>query len=1018
MFCDLVGSTSLSTRLDPEDLRALQKTYRDCCAATVKRYEGFIARFMGDGVLAYFGYPRAHEDDADRAVRSALDIVERVPELDMPRDGNGETLAVRIGIATGPVVIGDLVGEGAAREHDVIGETPNLAARLQTLAGRNEVVVGDDTRRLVGAAFAIDDLGSHDLKGFPAPTRAFRVVATAGVESRFEATRGTDFTPFVGRAHELERVAACWRNVRDGEGRVLLLVGEPGIGKSRVTLMTRELLAADEPVTIRCQCSPYHQSSALHPVVDHLARGAALHVDDDAMTRLDKLERLLGLGESASAEDMALFATLLSIPYGDRYPPIALEPEALRDRTLDALVRAVGSIAARRPLFFLVEDVHWCDPTTLELIERLVERVKPWRCLLMITSRPGFDPPWQGDPHVSMINLNRLDRRQCEAMVDALSGLRLPAEILDEIAVKTDGIPLFVEELTRTIIDSGMVRAADGAYVLDGPLQPLQIPATLQDSLMARLDRLDDAKAVAQLGAAIGREFSRDLLSLVSDRPVQQIDDVLARLVASQLVFRRGSGSRATYVFKHALVRDAAYNSLLKSRRHQLHGRIARALLEHFPELAAAQPELVAEHYAQAGADRESLDYWRKAADRAMARSAFAEAIAHLREGLQCLERIGVDDALAPQSVELRIQSAECMRVIDQMDDAFAVLDEARRIAEQFSLTESLAKIHHLRGNLCFPLARFDECLEAHQLSLEYSRSAGAVEREVRALGGLGDAHYLVGRMRTAKQYFARCVDLARQNHMPDVAAANLSMVGFSRTYLLELDAARGDGIATVALAAELASPRAELTGWQLCGLVDYQGGRYEQAIEEMDHCVELIRRIGARRFESQAGCWTALCLFHLGRETEAMARLDQVEEVGRRFSRRFTLPMVLGAIALVTADAARRERVLREGESILDDGAVAHNHMLFAINAIDASLRHREWDLAERHAKRLEAFDRKESLPWSRFIVERGLALARWGRGERDGDTSALLAKLNDDAMHCGFNNQATAIKVAIGEG
>ncbi len=1017
MFCDLVGSTSLSTRLDPEDLRAVQRRYRECCTSLVERYEGFIARYMGDGILAYFGYPRAHEDDAERAVRAALAIVARVPDLAGPPGGEGEALAVRVGIATGPVVIGDLVGEGAAREHDVIGETPNLAARLQSLAGRNEVVVGDDTRRLVGAAFEIADLGAHDLKGFPEPVHAYRVAGTAAVESRFEATRGTVFTPFVGRAHEMNLVRECWRNVILGEGRVLLLTGEAGIGKSRITLMTRDLLAADEPVTIRCQCSPYHQSSALYPVVDHLARGAGLDDDDGASARLDKLEHLLGLYDSTSPEDMALFATLLSIPYDDRYPPIALEPEALRARTLDALQRAVQSIAARRPLFFLVEDVHWCDPTTLELVENLVERVREWRCLLMITSRSGFDPPWCGEAHVSQINLNRLDRRQCEAMIDSLSGMRLPAEILEQIAVKTDGIPLFVEELTRTIIDSGMVTAHNGEYVLDGPLQPLQIPATLQDSLMARLDRLDEAKTLAQLGAVIGREFSRELLSRVSERPPSEVDDVLARLVESQLVFRRGSGSRAVYVFKHALVRDAAYNSLLKSRRHQLHHRIARALLEHFPDLADAQPELVAEHYLQAGADEESLTCWHRAADRAMSRSAFLEAIAHLRKGLACLERLGLDASFAPQSVALRIKSAECMRVIEQMDEAFAMLDEARQIATRFSLTESLASIHHLRGNLCFPLARFEECLESHRLSHDFARAAGSVEREVQALGGLGDANYLVGRMRTAGQYFSRCVDMARQHHMLGVAAANWSMVGFSRAYLLELEDARNDAVAAVALAAELAIPRAELTGWQLCGLVDYQLGHYARAIDEIDHCLELIRRIGARRFESQAGCWTALCLYQLGRSDEAMARLDQVEEVGRRYSRRFTLPMVLGAIALVTPDASRRERVLLEGESILDEGAVAHNHMLFAISAIDACLRHGEWDRAQQLAQRLDRFDRGEPLPWSRLVVDRGLALARWGRGERGDDTLAALTKLAQNAARCGFRNQSAAIEAAIGE-
>ncbi len=1019
MFCDLVGSTALSTRLDPEDLRELQRTYRECCTALVERYDGYIARYMGDGILAYFGYPRAHEDDAVRAVHAALQIAARVPALGESMDvaAGDEPLRVRVGIASGPVVIGDLVGEGSAREHDVVGETPNLAARLQSLACDNHVVVSADTLRLLGAAFGVEDLGESRLKGFDQPVQAFRVTGVAGVESRFEASRGDTVTPFVGRTHEMNLVESCWRRVLQGDGQVILLIGEPGIGKSRITLMTRELVAANDAVTIRCQCSPYHQASALHPVVEHLARGAALVDDDSLDTRLAKLAHLLGSTEAPSDEDMALFATLLSIPYGNRYPPVDLAPEVLRDRTLDALQRAVESVAMRGSLFFLVEDIHWSDPSTLELIESLVDRVRDWHCLLMVTTRPEFDPPWQGDAHISAVRLNRLDRRQCETMIESLSGRPLPDEIVEQIAVKTDGVPLFVEELTRTIIDSGMVRAAGDAYVLVGPLQPLAIPTTLQDSLMSRLDRLDDAKAVAQLGAAIGREFPRALLTMVSDRSSAQVDAALARLMESGLLFRRGTGSRVHYVFKHALVRDAAYNSMLKSRRHHLHGRIARALLAHFPDMVETQPELVAGHYAQAGAHAQALAYWRKAADRAMARSACAEAIAHLGEGLACLERMGNDETTAEQAVVLRIRSAECMRVVERIDEAFVMLDDAQRIGEQYGLTASLAKTHHQRGNLYFPLARFDECLEAHRRSLEYANRSESVELEVQALGGLGDANYLVGRMRTAKDYFQRCVDLARENGSLHTVVSNLTMVGFARHFLLELRDALTDAEAAVELAMKFGDPRAEMMGWYLRGLSFYQLGEYANALDVLDRGAQVERRLGARRFQPQTLCISALCHEALGDNKKAMSLLEAAEFGSRRYGERFNLATVLGGIARVCADGRRRHDVLAEGERVLDGGAVSHNHMLFALNAIDACLRHDEFEHAEHFADRLESYDRIESLPWSRFIIERGRALARWGRGERGDSVRDELGRLRDVAVGCGFMSQARAVESALRE-
>lgn len=1019
MFCDIVGSTTLSTQMDPEDLREIQRAYRDCCTSTIRAYEGFVARYMGDGVLAYFGYPRAHEDDAIRAVRAALEIATRVPALvgrAETREG-GAPLAVRVGIATGPVVIGELVGEGVSLEHDVVGETPNLAARLQGVAAANEVVIGAGTRQLLGTTFELVNMGALTLKGFDQPVRAWRVTGTASARSRFEASRPGVFAPFVGRSNELDLVADRWRRALDGDGQLIVLTGEPGIGKSRIAMMTREHVAASQPITISCQCSPYHQTSALYPVIEHLIRAAGIEPGEAPDAQLDKLEHLLGIDKDPDAVDMALFASLLSIPGDDRYPPVNLAPDALRDRTLESIQRAVESIARRRPLFFLVEDIHWSDPTTLELVNSLVDQVRGWRCLLMLTTRPPFSPPWVGEAHISIVTLNRLDRHQCEAMVESLTGgRRLPDEIMAQITMKTDGVPLFVEELTRTILDSGLVKALGDEYVLNGPLQTFAIPTTLQDSLMARLDQVDEARAVAQLGAVIGREFPRSLLAAVSDQPPAKVDVLLDRLISSGLLFQRGAGSRMTYVFKHALVRDAAYNSLLKTRRHALHGQIAQALRDHFPALVASRPELIARHYADAGLDRESLDYWGKAAALAMSRSACLEAISHLEQGLACLVRIGTHDDTAEREMELRIEMAGCLRVVDRMDEAFDMLDTAQRIGERFGLASLLARTHHQRGNLNFPLARFDACLEEHRTALEYARAANSVKQEVQALGGLGDANYLVGRMRTAKTDFSRSFELAEINGFGKTAAADRSMIGFTRSYLLELREAMDDGIAAVELAVAAENPRAEMLGWQLRGQCNFQLGEYEQGIGDLERCMAVAQRLGARRFEAQAGLFVALCHHALGHSREALAALEVAEDIGRRFGRAFALPGALGGAALVNSDAARRDKALSEGEAILAEGAVSHSHFWFSATAIEACLTYGEWERMTHYADRLEDFDRNEPLEWSCFLVDRARALARWGRGERDESTASCLSRLRRQAADCGMLAYVGAIDRALG--
>jgi predicted ATPase/class 3 adenylate cyclase len=636
MLVDLVGSTALSARLDPEELRQVLRAYQDAVAGAVVRYEGHVAKFMGDGVLAYFGWPQAHEDDAERAVRAALAVVDNVGRL---HASAGEPLATRIGIATGLVVVGDLLGEGAAREETVVGETPNLAARLQALARPDQVVIAPSTRQLVGQLFQLEALAPTMLKGLEAPVAAFRVLAEGRAESRFEARHGGTVAPLIGREHELELLLGRWRQARPGEGQVVLLAGEPGIGKSRLVEALREATRGDGRAGLRYQTSPHHTNSALWPVIRQLERAAGLERDDAPEVRLDKLEALLARAVPDSRGPAALLAPLLGLDGSTRYPAEDLTPQQRKARTLQALVDQLEGLARREPVLVVLEDLHWLDPTTRELFDLVVDRLQRLPVLLAATFRPELPPPWMGFPHVTLLTLNRLARHEAAALIDAVTGGRaLPAVVAETILERTEGVPLFVEELTKAVLDSGLPRATEGGHELGSLPPPLAIPSTLQDSLVARLDRLASAKPVAQVGAAIGREFSFKLLAAVADLGEEALEGALEELVGSGLAFRRGSPPEASYTFKHALVQDAAYRSLLRSRRQQLHARIADALEREFPGLVDAEPEVLAHHCTQAGLTERAVEYWSRAGDLAIRRSANEEAVGHLGRGLACLE--------------------------------------------------------------------------------------------------------------------------------------------------------------------------------------------------------------------------------------------------------------------------------------------------------------------------------------------------------------------------------------------
>ena len=966
LICDLVGSTELSVKLDPEDMGRVIRAYQECCAGVVARWGGHVAKYMGDGVLAYFGWPQAHEDEAERAVHAGLELAAAVNRLEA-RDG--ARLAARVGVATGVVMVGELVGEGAAQEQAVIGETPNLAARLQALAEPGTVVIAASTRRLVGGLFELTDLGPQRLKGFAEALAAFRVVGEGDAEGRFEALRGGRLTPLIGREHELAMLLERWTWAKGGDGQVVLISGEPGIGKSRLLRALRQELRAKPHFALSHFCSPHHTTSAFYPIITRLERAAGFARQDEPEAKLARLEAMLGHTTTHLDETVPLLAALLSIPVGDRDPGLNLNPQRQKQRTLEVLVEQLEGLASDRPVLELYEDVHWVDPSTLELLDLLVERVRALPVLVVLTYRPEFTPPWTGQSHVTALPLNRLGRRQGAAMVERMTGGKaLPAEVLDQIVARTDGVPLFVEELTKTVLELGLLTDTGERYELAGPLPPLAIPSTLHDSLLARLDRLAPVKEVAQTAAVIGRDFAHELLAAISPLSRKQLDEALDQLLAAELVFRRGAPPDAIYSFKHALVQDAAYQSLLRSRRQQLHAKIAEALEARLDD---TPPEVVARHCTEAGLTDKAVKYWHLAGKRAMELSAYREAIDHLGRAREFLLTLPASPERDARELDLQLAlgaawipakaygadevrraygaAVELSRQVGSADQRFAALrglwnnhlmrvelsaarelavqlraaaketggPERRLVAERAAGSGLMALGEHCEANACFRrgIALYDPGLHKRYLR-RYGEDLG-----LWCYGYAAWTDDWLGYRDRALEETRRAVEIARTVTTPTLVMV-LSNAATVHQFRRELETTLDYAEETIGLADRLGM--VQLRAWASIhkGWALSCGGRVEGGLAEIEAALATWRAIGGLNNRTHFLNLLSEACRLAGKLEAGMAALDEAEDISRRVDlhahdaethrRRGELHLALGRAADAEISCVRAIEVAR----------------------------------------------------------------------------------------------------------
>jgi class 3 adenylate cyclase/predicted ATPase len=1011
VFSDLVGSTALSARMDPEDLREVISAYQNCVAQVVQRFGGFLAKYMGDGVLVYFGYPQSHEDDAERAVRAGLELIQAVAGLK-----SGAPLQTRVGIATGLVVVGDLIGAGAAQEQAVVGETPNLASRLQSIAEPNTVVVAESTRKLIGNLFELQDLGAKDLKGIGAPVRAWAVLRSASVESRFEALHASGLTELVGREEELELLMRRWSRAKTGEGQVVLLSGEAGVGKSRLTAALLEHLASEPHTRLRVFCSPQHTDSALYPTIGQIERAAGFTHDDTPQAKLNKLDALLAQS-STSAHDAPLLAEMLSLPNDGRYPALELTPEQRRQKTLEALVLQLVALSRQNTVLMIFEDAHWIDPTSLELFGRIVDRIPSLRVLLIVTFRPEFEPPWIGRPYVTALTVNRLGERDIRAMIDGLVGNKLlPANIRQDIIERADGIPLFVEEMTKAVLEAESEGAAERAIgVVPSPERA--VPASLHAPLMARLDRLGPAKEVAQVGAAIGREFSHTLLAAVERKPEAELNSALDRLIAAGLLFRQGVSPQASYLFKHALVQDAAYGTLLREPRRALHARIAEALEGQFTDIAESQPELLARHCTDAGQIEKAAGLWGKAGQRSLQRSALVEAVEQIKRALAQIAVLPSTPALRRMHINLQVALITPLFHVRGYGalETKAALEQARLLLEQADVLGETPEDPLLFYSVLFGVfvANFntfngDVCRDLATQFLELAEKQRASYPLVVGHNILGAALLLRGEITEARAHFDQGValfDPAQHRPLATRFGEDHGVVSFcwraSALWLLGYpETARADIDQAFKNARESGHAVSLIWALNFASSIEILCGDYRTANARVDELIAFTDK-------KDAAWWRAIGILNrgrllglTGRSADAVQIISSGRTTWRSLGSIWLDPTWLSALASAQAELGQFDDAWRRiGEAMTGIKTTGERWFEAEVNRVagEIALKSREPDVAkaEAHFERALAVARQQQA--KSWELRAAMSMARFWRdqGKRD-EARDLLAPVH----------------------
>ena len=933
MFCDLVGSTTLSTRLDPEEMSNVLGAFQKACVNAVIGFGGSVAKYMGDGALVYFGYPEAHEDDAERAVRAGLALIDAMAAMHLSVPVRPQ---VRVGIATGLVVVGELIGEGSAQERVAVGETLNLAARIQAVASPDSVVVSELTHRLAGAAFEYEELGQHELKGIPDPASLWCVAGESSALGRFQSRVVGGLTPLVGRAEEIALLRRRWDQAKEGDGQLILLAAPAGFGKSRMTQAFREHLDDPSVTCLQYFGSPFHVNSAFYPFIRQLEWAAGIVRTDTGPGKLDKLEAvLLGSGEG-KAQAATLVADLLSIPFGERYPPLQLTEAVQKQRTMEVLEEQLVHLSRQNPVLVLFEDTHWIDPTSIELMDRIIRRVADLPVTIIVTYRPEFTPPWLDLGHVTMLKLNHLGRSQVVDLIcKTAGGKTLPEAIVDQIATKSQGVPLFIEEITRAILESGDLEEEGERYVLRQSIRDFAIPSTLQDSLIARLDRLGVAKDVALTASIIGREFTYELLEAVARVSQATLLEGLEQLVRSDLLGQQGAPPQSRYIFKHALIRDAAFQCVLNARRRELHQRIAEVLADRFPEVAETEPELLAHHYTEANLADHALRYWRQAAQRAAARLAYIEALGHVERAMKLVATLPEGTERAEWELIFLVIEGPSRMALDGWDSPPAKLlcEEARAAAERLGRP---AEVFRSVWGLWMGAHSSGQHARAHELLQEIyalQKQTNELEYVVQAHHAGGSQMVAEGEPRAALFHIDQLLsnyridvhgNLALTYGAHDPGCCSLGMRALSLMMLGQLDQVDGALREALDLGNHLDHKPSLSQAHMFCAETFIVLNRPEEAEGHLDLCVALAEKYSLANYLIPAKIMQGWVLVLRGEVEVGVQQAEAALETLKSFpSRRFHLPIRIGIVGLTKAAAGDVNGALSLFESAVESASI-----------------------------------------------------------------------------------------------